>query len=205
MSITVNTEPVRHLHLVRALPVEIADALRDSLEKATSWFHVRQSFYEVDVLANLDRESIFRRPEVAVLLGRVRDCAESELGLRLSRRAQLHVHRFTKGTGAGLHSDSGESGARLVVFLEGGWQEGDGGELLLVNNGGVRGKLISPRHNTAVLFLTEAGSLHAVTEQRSGVRYSLVFHLPLAGDRDQKDQKSISSVADSGTPGPSDR
>lgn len=52
----------------------------------------------------------------------------------------------------------------LLVYLNDSWQEGDGGELELWDKGGKRiAKTVAPTLGTAVLFRTDAKSIHGFT------------------------------------------
>lgn len=155
----------------------VARSMLLELEARRAWQREASSFHALDLLTGVDAFAGSFGSELREVARRAHARAQQEWGLRLAREASVRVHRFGAGTGAALHSDAGEPGARLVSFLAGP-DAGDGGALVFADPRTRCGRVIEPRHNCGILFPTESGLQHGVTEQREARRYSIVFAFP---------------------------
>lgn len=69
--------------------------------------------------------------------------------------------------------------ANILIYLNGDWKSGDGGELCLFNLGDDRPVLsIPPRYGTCVIFTTDHRSLHGVNpiSETAGIRRSIALY-----------------------------
>lgn len=176
--------PVLHLHLEQPLPPDLADIVVAALDGATNWKRVSVARYDYEVMAAISTlRGIMLDGRVAQLLALARDLAARELGITTETRARLCVHRYRTGMGASLHSDVGEPGVRLLVFVASSREGCVGGDLLFAHRTSRVVLPVPAAPNTGVLFATGPASLHAVTDMQAGERYTLVFHLPAAAPR----------------------
>lgn len=157
-------------------PATGADAILAALDAAPAWRRESADFYAFDALAGADAFVRQFEREFAAVAREAHARARDWLGVALVRDAGVRIHRFTAGTGAALHSDAAEPGVRLVVFLGRDTPE-EGASLVFADPVTRQGSVVPARHNLGVLFPTESGLHHGVTELGAGRRYSIVFSL----------------------------
>ena len=97
----------------------------------------------------------------------------------LSPSVTVLAHKLTPGQHIGIHNDMrcrGES-HRLTVQLNRDLKEADGGYFMLFNSGDVGDihRILLPVKNSALAFAISEESHHAVSSQRRGIRYTIVF------------------------------
>ncbi|HMQ97208.1 MAG TPA: 2OG-Fe(II) oxygenase [Candidatus Nanoperiomorbaceae bacterium] len=155
-------------------PAACADSMLLELERAASWRPEMGGFYELDALAGVDSFITRYSSEFAAAAEEAHHRACQWLKVGLTREAGVRVHRFRSGTGAALHSDSAEAGVRLVIFLSQ-CESNFGGALIFADPQTCEGRVVQAKHNLGVLFPTNSQLQHGVTEQRHGMRYSIVF------------------------------
>lgn len=95
------------------------------------------------------------------------------------RLVEATAHRLSGGQTIRIHNDyiGGEETHRLVVQLNRGWADENGGFLMLFSssNADDLGRIIRPLHGSAVAFEISPASYHAVSPTVLGERYTLVF------------------------------
>lgn len=100
-------------------------------------------------------------------------------GVSLSGRVDAIAHRLLPGQRIRIHNDfiPGAETHRLLIQLNRGWEDGDGGFLLFFNSPEPADvhKVLRPVHNSAVAFAISPDSHHAVTTVHGGERYTLVY------------------------------
>lgn len=91
----------------------------------------------------------------------------------------ITIHKLLDGHKMGVHNDfiGGEESHRLVVQLNAGWREENGGYLMLFNSRNPQdvSKLVRPVHNTAIGFAISPRSFHAVSRVNDFTRYTIVY------------------------------
>jgi Rps23 Pro-64 3,4-dihydroxylase Tpa1-like proline 4-hydroxylase len=104
---------------------------------------------------------------------------EKLFGVSLSDRVDATAHRLLPGQRIRIHNDFIPEAEthRLLIQLNRGWQDGDGGFLLFFNSPDPADvhKVLRPVHNSAVVFAISPDSHHAVTTVHGGERYTLVY------------------------------
>lgn len=115
----------------------------------------------------------------AKALGELREHMEDRFGVELSTRIDIAAHRLTHGQRIKIHNDfiPGEESHRLLIQLNRGWEDANGGLLCFFNSTDPFDvhRIFRPVHNSGVVFEISKKSLHAVTPIQSGDRYTLVF------------------------------
>ncbi len=155
--------------------------LLDWLEKYDSWELVEKDFYEQYEFSVLDIQlpphlSFFQE---AASLEKIKSKIEEIFETQLSNKIDSSVHKLVAGQRIRIHNDfiPGQESYRLLIQLNRGWSEQNGGLLLFFNSGNPADihKLILPVHNSAVAFKISPNSNHAVSTVYEGGRFTLVY------------------------------
>ena len=174
-------QPFRYSVLPKALDAQVGDALLEWLERDAPWTLRIAEFYEqheftvtAEILPPELRET-FSDAALQELRARVSDIFDS----RLSERVDVTVHRLTKGQRIRIHNDfiPGRETHRLLIQLNRGWHDENGGALVLFSGYGENDvhRILRPLHNSGLLFEISSKSLHAVTPISAGERFTLGF------------------------------
>lgn len=172
--------PFRYRLIPRALDASFADALLTWLETDAPWTLKIAEFYEQYELSftDVDLPTELRSPFEADNLGALRERVESLFDTRLDRRIDVTAHRLTSGQRIRIHNDfiPGQETHRLLIQLNRGWPDSNGGVLALFNSSDPKDvhRILRPIHNTGFLFEISSRSLHAVTPILTGQRFTLV-------------------------------
>lgn len=160
---------------------EISYAILEWLQTAAPWQLVETDFYEQFEFSLFDADL---PPRIRFLGGRTFiDALSREIeklfGVRLAERVDVTAHRLTQGQRIRIHNDyifGGET-HRLLIQLNHGWRDDDGGFLLFFNSPDPSDvhKVIRPAHNTAIAFAISSDSNHAVTTIYGSERFTLVY------------------------------
>lgn len=159
----------------------LASAMLQWLEECAPWklrvaeFYQQHEFSFDDVVL----------PDVLVetfspsALEELRRHVEVLFGVDLSARIDVTGHRLTNGQRIKIHNDfiPGEESHRLLIQLNRGWEDANGGLLVFFNSNDPVDihRVLRPLHNTGVVFEISESSLHAVTPIQAGDRYTLVL------------------------------
>lgn len=175
------SKPFDYFVSPKALRDDLSTRLLDWLEGCAPWRLVETDFYEqyefsfwdVDVPYGL---LVFREPDfLSALKTRVEDLFKVELGNNID----VAAHKLILGQRIRIHNDfvDGEKAYRLLIQLNRGCQNEDGGLLLLFNSSNPADihKAFRPIHNSAIGFAVSTTSNHAVSTIHSGERFTLVY------------------------------
>jgi Rps23 Pro-64 3,4-dihydroxylase Tpa1-like proline 4-hydroxylase len=182
------SEPFTYAVSLRAFNSEISFEILKWLEVEAPWKLVEADFYEqyefsfVD--ANPPDQLKFLRDET--FLNSLRVEVQKQLGVCLADRIDATAHRLVPGQRIRIHNDfipGGES-YRLLIQLNRGWRDEDGGFLLFFSSPDPADvhKIIRPSHNSAVAFAISPDSNHAVTTVHKRERFTLVYSFYLQRD-----------------------
>ena len=98
---------------------------------------------------------------------------------RLSEKIDCTVHKLVPGQRIRIHNDfiPGEETHRLLIQLNRGWHDDQGGFLMLFNSADPSDvhRVLSPSHDSVVGFAISESSNHAVSTIHGGERFTLVF------------------------------
>jgi hypothetical protein len=161
-----------------ALPPAARAALLRLFDRDLPWQR-HDSFYQCWIAVVTERVD---RELLAGVLARMRELVDVPLADRITATVQ----RMQPGDQALPHTDRplvGYEAVRLVVQLDDGWRDGDGG-LFLVHpdpDGTEVAHVRAPRAGSAVGFVMTPASHHAVSPTRR-TRRTVVFHLWHAGN-----------------------
>jgi Rps23 Pro-64 3,4-dihydroxylase Tpa1-like proline 4-hydroxylase len=175
------TKPFDYFASPQALRYGLSARLLDWLETYAPWKLVKTDFYEqyefslwdIDLPAHL---LVFREPDfLTALKTKVEDLFKVELGNDID----VAAHKLIPGQRIRIHNDfiSGEKTCRLLIQLNRGCKDEDGGLLLLFNSSEPADihRAFRPIHNSAVGFVVSPTSNHAVSTIHGGERFTLVY------------------------------
>lgn len=187
------SEPFPYAISPRAFNSEISFEILKWLEVEAPWKLVETDFYEqfefsfVD--ANPPDQLKFLCDETFLNFLRVE--VQKQLGACLTDRIDATAHRLIPGQRIRIHNDfiAGGESCRLLIQLNRGWRDEDGGFLLFFNSPDPADvhKIIRPAHNSAVAFAISQDSNHAVTTVHKGERFTLVYSFYLQRDEFKPD------------------
>ncbi len=155
--------------------------LLDWLEKYDTWKLVERDFYEQYEFSFLDIQlpphlSFFQQPSS---LQSIKAKIEKIFQTRLSDKIDFNAHKLIAGQRIKIHNDfiPGQESHRLIIQLNRGWKDENGGLLLLFNseNPSDVHKIITPVHNSGLAFKISPNSNHAVSTVYEGGRFTLVY------------------------------
>jgi Rps23 Pro-64 3,4-dihydroxylase Tpa1-like proline 4-hydroxylase len=117
----------------------------------------------------------FSEAEIAELNKHV----ENVFDVGLRDRVDITAHKLSEGQRIRIHNDfiPGQESHRLLVQLNRGWPDANGGALVLFSDDDPSAihRILRPVHNSGLLFEISPRSFHAVTPIKQGERYTLVF------------------------------
>lgn len=175
------TEPFPHVTHPAPLPAMLCAAALTWMETTAPWRLRIASFYEqwelhlepsvlpVELTAILATETIDRlRTEILTPLTNAR--------LSLT---EITAHKLVPGQTIRVHNDylDGGESHRLLIQLNRGWDDAQGGLLMLFGSASpedVR-RILRPVNRSAMAFQISPQSFHAVSTIRQGHRYTLVY------------------------------
>lgn len=165
----------------RALGEDVSTTLLGWLETEAPWKLVETDFYEqyefsfwnVDVPSGL---LVFREPD---FLNALKEKVEDLIKGELSNDIDIAAHKLIPGQRIRIHNDliAGEKTYRLLIQLNRGCRDEDGGLLLLFNSADPADihRAFRPLHNSAIGFAVTPTSNHAVSTIHGGERFTLVY------------------------------
>lgn len=174
-------KPFRYSVIPSALEFDAADTLLDWFEKDAPWTLRIAEFYDQHefVLTSEVLPAHLRGLFSTGALSSLRTHVEQLFGVRLAERIDITAHRLTKGQRIRIHNDYilGQETQRLLIQLNRGWLDENGGALMLFNSRAPTDvhRILRPVHNSGLLFEISSDSLHAVTPINGGERFTLVM------------------------------
>lgn len=173
--------PFRYGLIAGCMEQSLADAMLEWLEEGAPWKLRVAEFYEQYEFSFDDAELPGTLAEAFSprAMEELQRHMEDRFGVELSTRIDVTAHRLTHGQRIKIHNDfiPGEESHRLLIQLNRGWEDSNGGLLVFFNSNNPADvhRVLRPLHNTGVIFEISESSLHAVTPIRAGDRYTLVL------------------------------
>ena len=175
------TEPFPYLTAEEGLGEFISSAFLEWLENDAPWKLVETDFYEQYEFSLFDAplhehlKFLAKQP----FLKDVREQVAGHFGTRLGERIDCTVHKLVPGQTIRIHNDyilGGET-HRLLVQLNRGWMDDQGGFLMLFNSDDPSDvhKVLLPTHDSVFSFAISERSNHAVSTIHGGHRFTMVF------------------------------
>jgi Rps23 Pro-64 3,4-dihydroxylase Tpa1-like proline 4-hydroxylase len=175
------SEPFPYAVSPRVFNTELSTYILGWLETEAPWKLVETDFYEQYEFNFLDADPLaclgFLQDKVFRDI--LRDGVQKLFGVRLVGRVDATAHKLVGGQRIRIHNDyiQGAESHRLLIQLNRGWRDEDGGLLLFFNSpdpADVR-KIFCPIHESAIAFAISSDSHHAVTTIHRGGRFTLVY------------------------------
>lgn len=173
----------------QALSLEVSTVLLDWLETDAPWKLVETDFYEQNEFSFYD---IKLPSQLAFLttqnyLDAVKRRVEDLFSVKLDARIDFTAHKLVAGQRIRIHNDyiPGCETHRLLIQLNRGWQDENGGMLIFFNsqNPSDIHKIFRPSHNSSVGFAISPDSHHAVSTIHNGERYTVIFSFYQANEQ----------------------
>ena len=174
-------EPFPYLTAVEGLGEVNSSAFLEWLEAEAPWNLVEKDFYEQYEFSLLDAplpahlKFLTERPFLRDLRVKV----EGLFGRRLSEHIDCTAHRLVQGQTIRIHNDyiPGEETHRLLLQLNRGWPDAQGGYLMLFNSQDPSDvhRVFLPDNDSVVGFAISERSNHAVSTVHGGERFTIVF------------------------------
>ena len=181
VQIDVRSAPFPHAVTTSLLSPVFADQLLEWLEADAPWTLRVESFYEQDECA-LSLASL--PPHLRQLLDpeNIRAFADTmfaPIGAENLHFVEATAHKLSGGQSIRIHNDylEGEETHRLLVQLNRGWPDENGGFLMFFSSPSADdvARIVRPLHGCAIAFEISPASYHAVSPAKLGERYTLVF------------------------------
>ena len=180
-SLEVFAEPFPYFTAAEGLGSSLSSKILAWLETEAPWELAETDFYEQFEFSLIGIQS---PPQLACLtrqpfLNDLRKKVEQIFGERLSERIDCTVHKLVPGQRVRIHNDfiRGEETHRVLIQLNRGWHDDQGGILMLFNSEDPSDvhRVFTPDHDSVVGFAISEDSNHAVSTIHGGERYTLVF------------------------------
>lgn len=175
------SEPFEYLTGSDVLDKRFGSELLQWLENCDAWKLVEKDFYEQYEFSFFDvtlpqHLSILREYSS---LRNIKNEIEEIFETELSSKIDFTAHKLVPGQRIRIHNDfiPGQESHRLIIQLNRGWKQENGGLLMLFNSDEPSDvhKVIVPVHNSAVAFKISPSSNHAVSTIHEGGRFTLVY------------------------------
>lgn len=175
------SKPFDYFSSPTALREDFGTTLLSWLENGAPWKLVETDFYEQYEFSFWDVRVpsellVFREPD---FLNPLKRKVENLFSVELSNDIEVAAHKLIPGQSIRIHNDfiDGEKTYRLLIQLNRGCKDEDGGLLLLFNSCDPADihKAFRPIHNSAIGFAVSQTSNHAVSTVHTGERFTLVY------------------------------
>lgn len=178
----VNEEPFRYATFRECLATSLSDEILEWFEYDAPWRLKRTDFYEQYEFSCWDSTSpIASHLTSSMVLEVVRSEMMEVFGRTFEEPISVVAHKLLGGQRIGIHNDYlvGEESHRLVIQLNHGLSDDDGGFLMIFNGDDPAdiARVMRPVHVSGFAFEISPASFHAVSEVHGGVRYSLIYSL----------------------------
>ena len=174
-------EPFPYLTAVEGLGEVNSSAFLEWLETEAPWNLVEKDFYEQYEFSLLDAPlpAHLKFLTERTFLHDLRLKVEGVFGRRLSERIDCTAHKLVQGQTIRIHNDyiPGEETHRLLLQLNRGWRDAQGGYLMLFNSQDPSDvhRVFLPANDSVVGFAISERSNHAVSTIHGGERFTMVF------------------------------
>jgi Rps23 Pro-64 3,4-dihydroxylase Tpa1-like proline 4-hydroxylase len=165
----------------QAISPQLCSQLLTWFENDAPWKLVETDFYEQYEFSFFDIQlpseiSFLTSPEY---LSQVKKRVECLFLVKLDTRIDFTAHKLISGQRIRIHNDyiSGCETHRLLIQLNRGWEDENGGMLMFFNSKSPSDihKIFRPAHNSSVGFAISPDSHHAVSTIHKSERFTLVY------------------------------
>lgn len=173
--------PFRYQTIQESLDQEEANNLLEWLDNDAPWKLKIAEFYEQYEFSFQDKNIPEKIKNILSekVIEEARLKTEEVFRVKLSKKVEITAHKLSEGQTIRIHNDfiPGQESHRLLIQLNNGWSQENGGLLMLFDNEAPISihRAILPIHNTGFIFEISKKSLHAVSTIKKGNRYTLVI------------------------------
>jgi len=187
-SLEVFAEPFPYFTAVEGFGGGVSAAILEWLETEAPWALVETDFYEQ---YEISLWAVPTPPHLEFLTGQpflneIRSKVERIFGAKFQERIDCTAHKLVPGQRIRIHNDfiPGEETHRVLVQLNRGWHDDQGGFLMFFNSDNPSDvhRVFSPVHDSVVGFAISEISNHAVSTIHGGERFTLVFSFYVRND-----------------------
>jgi Rps23 Pro-64 3,4-dihydroxylase Tpa1-like proline 4-hydroxylase len=180
-SAVVQQQPFPCFRVDEAISEEFELDLLQWFESEAPWRLAVMDFYEQ---YEFDFRNVSLPPGLKPLmsettLDRLRNDVGAVFGASLKPQIDITAHKLKRSQRIRIHNDSRPDGEthRLLIQLNRGWDEANGGLLMLFRGPEVEAldQIVPPTSRSAFGFEISNSSFHAVSQVHQGDRYTLVF------------------------------
>ena len=174
-------EPFPYFTAAGGFGEDLSSTVLAWLESDVPWKLVETDFYEQYEFNLLDIElpPDFDFLGDSAFQNDLRIKMESIFGGHLSDRIDCTIHKLMPGQRIRIHNDFilGEETHRLLIQLNRGWEDEQGGFLMIFNSEDPAdvAQVFTPSHDSVFGFAISEASHHAVSTIHGGERFTLVF------------------------------
>lgn len=180
-SIETFSSPFDYFVSPEAINPHLADMALNWLETSAPWKLVLADFYEQYEFSfwsvELPSKLTFLIQDKFV--NDLRNKVSKIFNTQLDTKVDVAAHKLISGQRIRLHNDfiSGQETHRLLIQLNRGWSDDNGGFLILFNSSDPADihKVFRPIHNGAIGFAISRASNHGVSLIETGERFTLVY------------------------------
>ena len=175
------SEPFPHTSSTGILPAALCEATLGWMERDAPWALRIASFYEQwELHLATDALPPALKPLCArSTVDRLTETLIAPLNPSQIVLTEVTAHKLVAGQTIRVHNDflDGEETYRLLVQLNRGWRDEQGGMLMLFSSASPDDvqRVVRPLHGSALAFEITPQSFHAVSTIRLGERYTLVY------------------------------
>jgi Rps23 Pro-64 3,4-dihydroxylase Tpa1-like proline 4-hydroxylase len=175
------SDPFPYAVSPRVFNGDLSSDILSWLESEAPWKLVETDFYEQFEFDFIDADppTCLRFLQEQVFRDALKGEVEKLFGVKLGERVDATAHKLVRGQRIRIHNDyiPGGETHRLLVQLNRGWKDEDGGLLLFFNSSNPTDvhKIFRPVHESAAAFAISSNSHHAVTTIYDGGRFTLVY------------------------------
>jgi Rps23 Pro-64 3,4-dihydroxylase Tpa1-like proline 4-hydroxylase len=180
-SLTSDSEPFAHFWANGAFDNQMELDMLDWLKSTRNWQLTETDFYEQYEFSLLSSElpthlkCLISEETIQYIERRFEEIFQIE-SLSL---VGVVAHKLVENHRIGIHNDfiNGEETHRLIIQINSGWKEENGGYLMLFSSSEVKdvAKIIIPFSNSVVGFEISERSYHAVSKIYNFSRYTIVY------------------------------
>lgn len=180
-TVEARAQPFPHVVSLSLLDSAVSAEMLEWLEAEAPWKLRIEDFYEQHEF-ELSADTLPARLRGVVASEALQTYVETMVAPIASGPVQLveaTAHKLAGGQSIRVHNDyiGGQETHRLLVQLNRGWVDENGGFLMLFSSSNADdvARIIRPIHGSAVAFEISPASYHAVSPTVRGERYTLVF------------------------------
>lgn len=180
--LAIASSPFRYAIVETCLSSQTCDRILHWFENGAPWRLSRTDFYEQFEFSCWDSDSpvaLFLMSNV--VLERVRSMMTNVFDRTFDEDVSVVCHQLVAPQKIGIHNDflEAQETHRLVIQLNRGLSDADGGVLMLFNSENPEDvhRLLRPVHLSAFAFEISPASNHAVSQVYGGERYTLIYSL----------------------------